>query len=381
MKRILLGCVLTFAVGCGGVSSTGGGGGAGTGGGSGTGGGVGAGGGVGTGGGSGGADGGTPTAITAPNETWTWVDFPGAVCGNGVATGIGVNLTTQSTDVVIYLQGGGACWNNLTCFTLGSAANVVGGYGSTQFANETAKNGSVFNRAMTTNPFRTANFVYVPYCTGDVHAGDAVQVYDSTMPNKKLHHKGRANVAEYLKRLKLTFPNATKIYLSGSSAGAFGAQINYEQVATAFASAEVHVLADSGQMVNPSGTLLNDWTTSWGLVVPATCVDCLTDFTKYPAWLSTTYPTRRFALLAYTQDQTLRQFFGYSAADYETQTRSLLTMRYTPTTNAKYFLLAGSSHTMLGGLFSVTAPGGPTLLQWVTRWKDNDPTWANVLAP
>ena len=37
----------------------------------------------------------------------TWVDFPGSACGNGVATGVGVNLH-QSTDVLIYLQGGGA---------------------------------------------------------------------------------------------------------------------------------------------------------------------------------------------------------------------------------------------------------------------------------
>ncbi|MBS1149599.1 MAG: hypothetical protein H6Q89_1297 [Myxococcaceae bacterium] len=412
MKRIVLGCVLTIVVGCGGAptladagaggdSSAGGGSGGGVAGGAGggagggvaggAGGGVagGAGGGVagGAGGGvAGGAGGGTATdagtPIAAPNETWTWVDFPGSACGNGVATGIGVNLTSQSTDVVIYLQGGGACWDNTTCFVINSAANVSSGYGATQFASDTSKGASFFDRSRTDNPFRTASFVFVPYCTGDVHGGDAVQTYNSALPNKKLFHKGRVNLAEFLARLKPTFPAAQHVYLSGSSAGAFGAQINYPQVAAAFPSAEVHLLADSGQMINPSGTLLSTWVASWALVNPVGCANCYSDFTKLPQWLAATYPNRRFALLAYTQDNVLRQFFAYSAVDYETQTRALLTAVYNPTTHAKYFLLAGTSHTMLGSFFTLTAPsGGPTLATWVTRWKNGDAAWANVLAP
>ena len=208
-----------------------------------------------------------------------------------------------------------------------------------------------------------------------------MQTYDANNPNRKLFHKGRANLAEFLTRLQPTFATVQHLYLTGSSAGAFGAQLNYQQVAAAFPSAEVHVLADSGQMINPTAALLSAWVTSWGLVNPSGCTDCLTDFTRFPAFLSQNHPTRRFALLAYTQDQTLRQFFGATAAEYEMKTRALLAARYDPTANAKYFLLAGSSHTMLGSLFSITAPGGPTLATWVTRWKDGDAAWANVLAP
>ncbi|WP_437852784.1 hypothetical protein [Sorangium sp. So ce363] len=52
-------------------------------------------------------------------ENWTWVPFSNAFCANGDAAGIGVNLTGKSKRVVVYLEGGGACWDEDTCYTLG----------------------------------------------------------------------------------------------------------------------------------------------------------------------------------------------------------------------------------------------------------------------
>jgi len=63
-------------------------------------------------------------AIVAPNETWTWIPVDGMQCGNGGATGIGVNLTDRSDRVMIFLQGGGAGWVATTCFGGKSAVNI-----------------------------------------------------------------------------------------------------------------------------------------------------------------------------------------------------------------------------------------------------------------
>src|SRR5262249_16786869 len=84
---------------------------------------------------SSGGGGGTPvgTPISAPMEQWTWVPFDNAFCANGTPTGIGVNLTDKSKRVMIYLQGGGACWDQLTCYTLQTAANFSTGYGQADF--------------------------------------------------------------------------------------------------------------------------------------------------------------------------------------------------------------------------------------------------------
>lgn len=320
-------------------------------------------------------DGGATTGpIVAPAETWSFIDFPDAVCGNGAATGIGLNPTTRSTDIFIYMQGGGACWNDFTCFTISSASYIATGYTASNFASDAFKSSYAVNRSQTANPFKDMSFVYVPYCTGDTHAGDAVQTYGG----KTVHHKGRRNIDAYLTRLAATFPSTTRVFVGGSSAGAFGAQINYQRVRAAFPSAQVHVLADCGQMINPASTLLADWTAAWNLEAPTGCTDCLSNFTRVPEYLATTYPNSRFGLLAYTQDNVLRQFFGYDGPTFETNTYALLTSKYDPQPNAKYYLLAGSTHVMLNNLNTLSSPGGKTLNSWVTEFVNGNPGWANV---
>lgn len=316
----------------------------------------------------------TTGPIVAQAEKWSWVDFPDSMCGNGVPTGIGINPKSNNTEVWIYMQGGGACWEGLTCYTINAATHFSDGYTATTFANEGDLLLPGFNRAVSDNPFKNASFVFVPYCTGDVHAGDAVKVFNGSTAN----FHGAANVTAYLKRLKLTFPNATKVYLTGSSAGAFGAQLNFTRVSEAWPAAEVHVLADSGQMINPTGNLLGDWIAAWNVTVPASCVDCLTNFPKYIDWLTANNPTRRFALLAYSQDEVLRRFFNYMPAPYQVQTELLLTNQYDGKANAKYFYLAGSQHTMLGSQFTTVGNGGVSLNTFISKWYSGEPSWANV---
>lgn len=327
------------------------------------------------------ADAGNPIVATA--ETWTWAGFPESACGNGAATGIGVNVTSRSQDVLIYMMGGGACWDSLTC-GIGAATNIDTGYGSGEFAQESVLNAGPFNRGTANNPFKDMSFVFVPYCTGDVHGGDAVRDYPAqnspfgNLPARTVHHKGAHNMALFIERIRDTFPNAQRVFISGSSAGAYGAQLNFPKVKQAFPNAEVHSYADCGQMLNPSGTLLSQWVASWNMQAPAACTNCTTDFTRFPLWLNDTYPTSRFALLSFTQDQTLRQFFSYSAADFQTQTGNLLTSAYDGKANARYFVVAGTQHVMLGNFFTQQGPGGASLLDWTTKFVDGDAAWANV---
>ncbi len=324
------------------------------------------------------ADAGDPDAGKAglAPETWNWVDVPESACGNGAPTGIGVNPTERSTDLFLYLQGGGACWNAQTCFTLKTATYIETGYGEADFQKEPFTGIFAADREAPTNPLRDMSFAFVPYCTGDVHSGDAVTTYGT----KQVHHKGAKNMEAFLDRLRDIFPNVTRVFLSGSSAGGFGAQINYERVVQAFPSAEVHLLADSAQMINPNGTLLDTWMTTWKSAPPASCLDCLTDFTKLPAFLADAYPERRFGLLAFDRDTTLTFFFGYNAdpAVFKTETLSLLSSVYDGRSNAKYFLKEGTEHTMIGLLDTITSSTGVPLKNFVTAWVNGDATWESV---
>lgn len=317
--------------------------------------------------------------IVAPVETWTWAAFPESACGNGLPTGVGVNITARSKDLLIYLMGGGACWSSLTCAF--AATNLSTGYGGGDFANDSTKQAAPFNRTVPNNPFKDMSYVFVPYCTGDVHGGDNVVNYPAQgaqIPARTVHHKGGKNLEAFLVRLHDTFPDATRVFLSGSSAGAFGAQLNYARVAAAWPTAEVHLLADCAQIVNPSGTLLSEWLTAWKLTIPAGCTGCANDFSLFPKYLHDSAPTRRFGLLAYTQDSTLRQFSGYDGATFEQRTRALTASAYDPTSNAKYFLVGGSDHVMLDDLQGLQGPQNTSLVWWVQNFVNGDAGWQSV---
>src|SRR5262245_18230366 len=111
-------------------------------------------------------DGGPPTLGTTPKE-WVYVPGDGARCMTDTPTGVGRNLRT-SGDLVIYLEGGGACFNDDTC---GHVAHPSG-WGASEFAvNIGPYNIGIFDRLDDANVMRDATYVFVPYCTGDVHAG------------------------------------------------------------------------------------------------------------------------------------------------------------------------------------------------------------------
>src|SRR5262245_8798339 len=87
---------------------------------------------------SSGSGGGIPLGmpITAPPEQWTWVPFDNAFCANGSTTGIGVNLTDKSKRVIVYFEGGGACWSDVTCYTIKTAVNFSTGYDEKTFMSD-----------------------------------------------------------------------------------------------------------------------------------------------------------------------------------------------------------------------------------------------------
>jgi hypothetical protein len=312
------------------------------------------------------------TTITAPAETWTWIPVPGAACGNGAATGFGVNLTGRSSDVVVYFQGGGACWDQLTCLTLQTATAVQTGYGAAQFATEGQLALPAFSRAPT-SPFRDASLIFVPYCTGDLHAGTAVNSYGAT----QVHHVGGLNTGLFLEKLAATFPGKRRVYVAGSSAGGYAAQLNYARFAEKLPQAELHLLADGAQAIHPVNGNYPRWLAAWRPLLPAGCTGCATDLTALPAWLATTFPAGRFALTANMQDGVLQLFFGLSPAGMSVATRSLLDTAYTPNANARWFAVDSAGHTMLGNL-ATTGAGGVTLQDWLARWYGGDPAWASV---
>ncbi len=222
---------------------------------------------------------------------------------------------------MILLEGGGACFDATTCSLNNSA------YGQpefVQFAGDAQYGGGagVFNRNDAANPVKDWNFVYVPYCTGDVHAGNNPQGTIESLSTQQF--VGYTNMSLYLRRIAPTFPGITQVLLTGISAGGFGALANYVQVARVFDPVPVALLDDSGPPMDEPfvpACLANLFSQTWGLdkTVQADCGDdcpdtshLLIDYLKH---VSKSYPNIPFSLVDSTGDWVISVFFGYGDND------------------------------------------------------------------
>jgi hypothetical protein len=318
-------------------------------------------------------------AIVAPARTWTWVPFADAYCANGTTTGIGINPGDAGGRLLVFLAGGGACWDEATCYQLGTAANIESGYGAAAFAADAGGflSGSLFNRNDPANPFRDDSFVYVPYCTGDVHAGNKP---DASYGGRSTRHVGFQNMAAFLARLVPTFSGASRVILSGSSAGGYGALANWWQTQQAFGSVRVDLIDDSGPpLPAPYLTegLEQTWREAWNLAAatPPGCAGCATDIDAIFGFYGTAFAGQRGALLSYTQDSVIAFFFQLPGAQMEAGLQALVA-EMAPYDVWRHFLVAGSAHTLLGT--PDVSQNGVTLRTFLARMVTDDPAWASV---
>lgn len=245
---------------------------------------------------------------------WTYTEVEGAACGNGSPVGVAVNAGTSSR-LVIYLEGGGACWEQLTCDN-DFATYVKTGIPDTVKTQIVNNIGGPFNRSSSTNPFATDSYAYIPYCTGDLHAGtQASNSYG-------VQHVGGTNFATMLPLILDTFPDVEEVVLAGTSAGGYGAMFNAERVRAALpSSVSLSVIMDSAIPLAPfpgGESIQSQQLAAWQ---PAVCDGCAGVDAVFEHALDTLSSTT-FGMTMSRADSTLRQFFttnGFSpvaAADW-----------------------------------------------------------------
>ena len=156
-----------------------------------------------------------------PDE-WTWIDEPDSRCANGTPTGFAVNVHPGASHLVVFLEGGGACDNADDCWVNPTAMNIAGGYGLRQLQGEPLLDHMLFQRSAGSNPFADASYVFVPYCTGDLHAGNAKATYQTIRERFLTYHYGAHNLDLDLQTLSGAFlPSST----CGSSVRARAASV------------------------------------------------------------------------------------------------------------------------------------------------------------
>lgn len=373
-------------------------------------------------------DAGAPDASVADGG-WQFVSVAGSQCARGAQAGIAYQAGAAD-QLVVFLQGGGACWNNGTCqpslFRWGPICNYgadavclwdeAGGTKPLAVAVShpdpyPADGGgllpgdlAVLDRSLlfsrrSENPLGAATFVFVPYCTGDLHAGDATQTYFVkaelfSQPVAVTHHfAGAKNLDAYLAWLRARHPSVHTLWLMGVSGGGYGATLNLQRVRRAFPEAQVHLLADSAPML-PTPHFA-EWATAWNLQVPEGCAGCDGGL---PAVLRAELddaPGSRVALLSWAEDAVITRFF-YAGGDtgswlnppFGVYAANLVALEatYDARANARYFRLPGQEHVMVqkygelladGGLSApVRSPdGGTDLRAWLDAWATGTGAW------
>jgi len=206
------------------------------------------------------ADQGINSDIPAPGE-WAQIEPGGdTVCSRGTPYRFFVR-GGRPDRVIVDFRGGGACWNDLTCSVAGSIfAEDVSDFETLSSFAESGVLGGVFDIAED-SVFKDWTIVHIPYCTGDVHWGNAVHEYSDG--NNVIHHKGYVNASAALQWLYDRYLDPENILISGCSAGAYGAIMHSAYVANHYLDTKVAVLADSGSGII-TDNFLTDSLPNWG---------------------------------------------------------------------------------------------------------------------
>lgn len=257
---------------------------------------------------------------TSPPSASPWTPVAGMRCADGSPTGIGISRG-RSDAVLVYLSGGGACWSETAC------DSSFRSFGAAEFdLLQLLSAGTVADRGLAGNPFATWTMVFVPYCTGDVHAGDSVRSYGA---RGTWQHHGWKNLQAAVQAFTAALPRPAQVVVAGSSAGGFGALAAYDLVRAEWDPAG----GTSAALVDDSGPtfvgtamppqLLATWWDGWGLdsTIGARCPRCAPldrggagDLSELWPALAQAHPGDRLALVSTTRDDTMRRFFADPAA-------------------------------------------------------------------
>jgi hypothetical protein len=277
-------------------------------------------------------------------DTYVFKQSSGPMCLRGTDFNVSVREKKNSDELMIFLQGGGACWSDF-CLAV-----------------ETAREGipsalEVLDDSLKYNPVRDMNVLYVPYCDASLFAGN-IEIDDNGDGETDRYHRGLQNLSAALDIAAERFPKPKRVVLAGSSGGAFGTILATVLVREIYPRIPIYVIADSGVGVAKGAEdpdFVMDLVEEWGAepFLPESCPDCLADghLTPLVAWELDQDPNLKVGVFSAYQDQVMSQIFlAITGPEFEVMVKEQTRLvsqefpdRYVP------FLIEGEVHTTLLG--------------------------------
>ncbi|GHU97593.1 hypothetical protein FACS189483_04030 [Spirochaetia bacterium] len=156
--------------------------------------------------------------------------------------------------LVVYFAGGGLSWNQETAARRNTIHEMIAGELGYYFSRVEGWLDMTFTGIVdpqdSRNPFNDWNFIYVPYATGDFHAGNNDYPYTGLDGRPHvLHHRGAENTQRVLEASPAEFRSPEQLFIAGESAGAWGCVANAGRIARFFPNCkDITVYSDAAQI-------------------------------------------------------------------------------------------------------------------------------------
>jgi hypothetical protein len=294
----------------------------------------------------------------------------GPMCLRGTEYSM-VTRDKGSEDLVIFLQGGGACWDGFRA------------------CNEEVRPGipklGVLDPDLAENPLAEWNVAYLDYCDGGVHASDIDFPADATYPFARTHH-GLQNLSAGLDVTANIFPSPRRILLTGISGGGFGTIFALPLVRTLYPGVPIELVNDSGVGVGKPDQpeFFEERLQYWNIFesfLPNSCPDCIAadgHGTGVHIWSLDQDPDLRLSLMSFTRDSTIAGvFFNVPGPVWEVALRQEMQQAEDAhPERLRSFIADGTSHTFLLSMTSLEVEG-ISVLDWLTAMLDDSEQWTS----
>jgi hypothetical protein len=196
------------------------------------------------------------------------------VCGDGTAFSFYYHKPKQqhvnNDKIIIEFQGGGACWDSNSCnkqsgmLTFPTDLDGFVGYSCSEVNYGMDNYGGypinlLCADTMGDMDLSEYNYVFVPYCTQDVHMGDSSSTYADDDSGSGVYHHGAHNMMGVLNWVYKQFPNPSHFFLTGCSAGGTALPVAYDLINNHYnsflkggRSVNINTIIDSAVYLTPS---------------------------------------------------------------------------------------------------------------------------------
>jgi hypothetical protein len=329
----------------------------------------------------------SPTASpTVPDLApgWTKIEPGGdTICSLGTPYAYYVHPGTVNR-LVVYFQGGGACWNDFTC----SNPDIY--FDNTVDESDNPENWTegIGDLDNPDNPFKDWFLVFVPYCTADIHWGDNTQTYTIGDEDTTLYHKGFVNVSAVLDWIQANFEKPEKIFVTGCSAGSYGSVMGAPHIHALYPDVPLYQLGDAGAGVVTDDFFANCFP-NWGAIenlpdwIPALDIPWteLTMAELYIA-LANYYPDDRWSQYNTASDIDQKFFYGAmggNADDWSDLMLASIQEIQDSASNFHSYTAPGAIHCITGDdIFYSREVEGVKFHDWVDAMV-NDEAWDDVM--